>query len=211
MKYGYGRVSTKEQELARQEDLFTRMEIDERYRFMEKMTGTKANRPQLERLKGEVREGDKVYLESLSRLGRSTKDLLALIDYFQNKGVTIVSDKENIDTSTSAGKMMTTVMRALAEFERDLIVERTKEGLEAARARGRKGGRKPKSEKDIKIALSLYDSKEHSIAEICKRCNLSQGTLYKAINERKVKNNKMVENDIITDINTKDHSHPVSI
>ena len=187
MKYGYGRVSTQTQELARQEDLFNRFGIDERYRFMEKMTGTKANRPQLDRLKDEVREGDTVYIESLSRLGRSAKDLLALIDYFQNKGVILVSDKENIDTSTPAGKMLTTIMCALAEFERDLIVERTKEGLEAARARGRKGGRKPKSEKDIKIALSMYDSKEFSVSEICKRCNVSQGTLYKAINERKVK------------------------
>jgi len=185
MKYGYGRVSTQIQELARQEDLFGRVGIDERYRFMEKMTGTKANRPQLDRLKDEVREGDTVYIESLSRLGRSTKDLLELIHFFEEKGVTLMSDKERIDTSTSHGKMLTTIMCALAEFERDLIVERTKEGLEAARARGRKGGRKPKSEKDIKIALSMYDSKEFSISEICKRCNLSQGTLYKAINIRK--------------------------
>ena len=185
MNYGYGRVSTQSQELARQEDLFNRMGIDERYRFMEKMTGTKANRPQLDRLKDEVRDGDTVYIESLSRLGRSTKDLLSLIEFFQNKGVVLVSNKENIDTSTPAGKMLTTIMCALAEFERDLIVERTKEGLEAARARGRKGGRKPKSESEIKVALSMYDSKDFSVSEICKRCGLSQGTLYKAINERK--------------------------
>lgn len=188
MKYGYGRVSTQDQELARQEDFFISMEIDERQRFMEKMTGTKANRPQLDRLKEEVREGDIVYIESLSRLGRSTKDLLGLIEYFQIKGVTLVSEKESIDTSTATGKLLTTVMCALAEFERALIVERTQEGLKAARARGRKGGRSPKSEKDIKIALSLYDSKEHSVAVICKRCNVSQGTLYKAINERKAQN-----------------------
>ena len=188
MKYGYGRVSTQDQELARQVDLFARIGIESRYIFLEKMTGTKANRPQLDRIKDEVREGDTVYIESLSRLGRSTKDLLALIDYFEKKGVILVSDKENIDTSTPAGKMLTTIMCALAEFERDLIVERTKEGLQAARARGRKGGRKPKSEKEIKIAVSMYDSKEFSIAEICKRCNLSQGTLYKAINERKGQN-----------------------
>jgi len=195
MNYGYGRVSTQSQELARQEDLFDRVGIDERYRFMEKMTGTKANRPQLDRLKDEVREGDTIYIESLSRLGRSTKDLLALIECFQHKGVILVSDKENIDTSSPAGKMLTTIMCALAEFERDLIVERTKEGLEAARARGRKGGRKPKSEKEIKIALSMYDSKEFSVSEICKRCNVSQGTLYKAINERKAQNS--IENTIV--------------
>jgi len=154
---------------------------------MEKMTGTKANRPQLDRLMDEVREGDTVYIESLSRLGRSTKDLLALIDNFNAMNVTLVSDKEEINTSTSYGRMFTTLMCALAEFERDLIVERTKEGLEAARARGRKGGRKPKCEKEVRIALSMYDSREFSIAEICRRCNLSQGTLYKAINLRKMK------------------------
>ena len=189
MNYGYGRVSTQDQELARQVDLFNRIGIDERYRYMEKMTGTKAERPKLDRLKDEVRDGDRVYIESLSRLGRSTKDLLTLVDFFQNKGVTLISAKESIDTGTATGKLFTTIMCALAEFERSLIVERTQEGLKAARARGRKGGRKPKSAKDIRFALSLYDSKEHSVAEICKRCNVSQGTLYKAINGRKTQNN----------------------
>ena len=185
MTYGYGRVSAQTQALARQEDLFDKIGIDTRYRFMEKMTGSKADRPQLDRLKDEIRIGDTIYIESLSRLGRSTKDLLALIEYFQNKGVTIISDKENIDTSTPAGKMLTTIMCALTEFERDLIVERTRDGLEAAKARGRKGGRKPKNEKDIKVALSMYDSNEFSVVEICRRCGVSQGTLYKAINARK--------------------------
>ena len=188
MKYGYGRVSTQEQELARQIDWFDSMGIDKRYQFMEKMTGTKSDRPQLDRLKDEVREGDIIYIESLSRLGRSTKDLLALIEYFPDKGVTLISAKENIDTSTPTGKLLTHLMCCLAEFERALIVERTKEGLKAARARGRTGGRKPKNPKDIKIALSMYDSQEFSISEICKRTGVSQGTLYKAINERKNKN-----------------------
>jgi len=188
MKYGYGRVSTQEQDLARQEDLFNSKGIDKRYQFMEKMTGTKASRPQLDRLKDEVREGDIIYIESLSRLGRSTKDLLALIEFFEDKKVTLISAKESIDTSSAMGKLMTQFICILSEFERSLIVERTKEGLKAARARGRTGGRKPKSQKDIKIALSMYDSQEFSISEICKRTNVSQGTLYKAINERKNKN-----------------------
>ena len=188
MKYGYGRVSTQEQELSRQEDWFNNKGIESRYQFMEKMTGTKANRPQLDRLKDELREGDTLYIESLSRLGRSTKDLLALIEFFEDKKVTLISAKENLDTSSAMGKFMTQFVCILAEFERSLIVERTKEGLEAARARGRKGGRKPKNEKDIKTALTLYDSKDHSISYICKKCDVSQGTLYKAINERKAKN-----------------------
>ena len=186
MKYGYGRVSTQEQDLARQEDLFNNNGIDKRYQFMEKMTGTKTNRPQLDRLKDEVREGDIIYIESLSRLGRSTKDLLELISYFQNKGIILKSAKENIDTSTAMGTLLTTFICALAEFERALIVERTKEGLEAARARGRKGGRPATNKKDIDIALSLYDSQDYSISEICKRCGISQGTLYKAVNARKL-------------------------
>jgi DNA invertase Pin-like site-specific DNA recombinase len=132
MKYGYGRVSTLAQALNRQEDLFERLGIAKRYIFMEKLTGTKSNRPHLDRLMDEVREGDSVYIESLSRLGRSTKDLLTLIDFFESKGVTLVSNKENIDTSTPAGKMLTTIMCALAEFERDLIVERTQGGEKAA-------------------------------------------------------------------------------
>jgi len=185
MKFGYGRVSKDQQNLDRQADLFARHEITERYIFMEKMTGTKSDRPQLARLKDEIRVGDTVYIESLSRLGRSTKDLLGLIDYFQQAGVTVVSAKENIDTSTSTGKLITTVLCGLCEFERDLIVERTADGLKAARARGRVGGRPRTDAKTTGIALSLYDSKEHSISEICKRCGISQGTLYKAINKRK--------------------------
>ncbi len=163
MKFGYGRVSTDKQCLDRQIDLFVRHGIENRHTFFEKMTGTKADRPQLERLKEEVRAGDTLYIESLSRLGRSTKDLLVLIDWFQNAGVTVISDKEKIDTSTPTGKLLTTVMCALAEFERDLTVERTKEGLKAARARGRKGGRPKTDKKDLAIALSLYDSKEYSV------------------------------------------------
>ena len=185
MNFGYGRVSTDGQCLDRQKDLFAKHGIEERYIFMEKMSGAKADRPQLDRLKAEVREGDTVYVESLSRLGRSTKDLLTLIDYFQTAGVTVISAKESIDTSTPTGRLLTTVMCALAQFERDLTIERTNEGLKAARARGRQGGRPATNQKDLNIALSLYDSKDYSISEICKRCGISQGTLYKAINARK--------------------------
>jgi len=151
---------------------------------MEKMSGTKADRPQLDRLRDEVRKGDSIYIESLSRLGRSTKDLLALIDYFQSKGVTVISAHESIDTSSATGKLLTTVMCALAEFERALTIERTQEGLKAARARGRKGGRKPVDSKLIKMALALYDSREFSVTEVCKRSGISQGTLYTAVRNR---------------------------
>jgi DNA invertase Pin-like site-specific DNA recombinase len=159
------------------------------------MTGTVARRPALDRMLNDLEEErilrgkdikQIVYIESLSRLGRSTKDLLALLEKFQEQGVTLISSKEQIDTSTASGRLLTTILCALAEFEKDIIVDRTKEGLEAARKRGRKGGRPKKDKSTVKVALSLYDSKEYSIKEICARCNISQGTLYKYIRARKV-------------------------
>lgn len=190
-RYFYGRVSTESQSLNRQIDIAKKLDIKEENIFLERMTGTKANRPQLDRLLKEIEDEKKfnrsstIYIESLSRLGRSTKDLLNLLDRLEKLGATVISSKEQIDTSTPAGKLLTSILCALAEFERDLIVDRTKSGLQASRARGRVGGRPTVNQKDLKIALSLYDSKEYSIAEICKRCNISQGTLYNAINKRK--------------------------
>ena len=136
--YGYARVSTKKQEMNRQLDLLTQqncMEI-----LTEKITGTKASRPELDRLKDKLRSGDTVIVESFSRLGRSTKDLIELVTYFEERDVKLVSLKENFDTTTPQGRLMMTVFQAFSQFERDLIVERTKEGLKSIRARGRKGG-----------------------------------------------------------------------
>ena len=139
MIFGYARVSTQDQELARQIDALGKYGVDEI--FTEKMTGTKANRPELNRLKDKVRPGDVVVIESLSRLGRSTKDLLSLIEDWNQQGVKLVSLKESIDTTTPTGKLLLTVLSAISQFERDITVQRTNEGLQAARARGRKGGR----------------------------------------------------------------------
>lgn len=190
-RYFYGRVSTEQQSLFRQIDMAKNLAIDEDSVYLEKMTGTKAHRPQLDKLLKEIEEEKQIgrtstlYIESLSRLGRSTKDLLTLLEKLQTLECTLISSKEQIDTSTAVGRLLTTLLCALSEFERDLTVERTKSGLAASRARGRVGGRPPKNPKEVKIALSLYDSKEYSIAEICKRCNISQGTLYTAIRKRK--------------------------
>lgn len=183
MIFGYARVSTEEQSLSRQIDALEQFGIDEL--LTEKMTGTKKDRPELSRLLDKVRQGDTIVVESLSRLGRSTKDLLALVEQFDRQGIIFVSLKESIDISNPTGKLLLTVLSALCQFERDLTVQRTNEGLQAARARGRKGGRPPKDQRTIDKALKLYDAQAHSIAEICQICKLSQGTLYKAINERK--------------------------
>jgi DNA invertase Pin-like site-specific DNA recombinase len=148
---------------------------------MEKITGTKANRPELNQLKEKVREEDIVVIESLSRLGRSTKNLLELVEYFKGKKVKLISTKENIDTESATGQLLLTVLSAISQFERDLTVERTKEGLVAARARGRKGGRPKSDEKALNKAIKLYQSKEYSIKEIVSMTGISQSTIYRNI------------------------------
>src|SRR5699024_604258 len=151
----------------------------------EKMTGTKADRPELERLLDKLRPGDMVDVESFSRLGRSTKDLIDLVNYFEENDIKLISSKENFDTSTPQGRLMMTVFQAFSQFERDLIVERTKEGLQSARARGRKGGRPRVKQKDIDKAIKLYDTKTHSLAEIEEMSGVSKATLYRYLQERK--------------------------
>ena len=151
--YGYARVSTQQQELIRQLDMLKEYNCDEI--LTEKMSGTKSERPELIRLKDKVRPGDTLVIESFSRLGRSTKDLIELVEYFEGKGVKLISIKENFDTNTPQGRLMLTVFQAFSQFERDLIAQRTREGLISARARGRKGGRPKVKDKNIEKAIKL--------------------------------------------------------
>jgi len=176
-KIAYARVSTEQQSLNRQLDALQAYGYDEI--FTEKMTGTKADRPELDKVKLVARAGDVVVVESLSRLGRSSKDLLNLLDEFERKGVQVVSLKENIDTSTPTGKLITTVLSAISQFERDLIVQRTQEGMAAAKARGKTGGRPPVDKKAIDRAVKLYNSKMYSVKEIVALCGVSQASLYR--------------------------------
>ncbi|MDY4173489.1 MAG: recombinase family protein, partial [Evtepia sp.] len=183
MKFGYARVSTDDQELARQIDALNNYGVDKIYK--EKITGTKASRPELDKLKNAVREGDSVIIESLSRLGRSTKDLLALLEEWDNQGVKLVSLKENIDTTTPTGKLLVTVLSAISQFERDITVQRTNEGLQAARQRGRKGGRPKANAENVRKAVDYYNRQTMSVKEITAICGISQATLYRALNEAK--------------------------
>ena len=182
MIFGYCRVSTEQQNLERQLDLLEKYNCEEI--LTEKMTGSKSDRPVLNLLKEKIRKGDTVVIESLTRLGRSTKDLIELVEYFNSLDVNLISLKENLDSTTATGKAMIGMLSVMAQFERDLIVERTREGLKSARARGRFGGRPKRDDKSTNKALKLYDSKEYSLKEIVDMTGVSQATLYRRIKER---------------------------
>lgn len=187
MKYGYARVSTEEQCLDRQIDQLKGVGIEEEYIYKEKMSGTKSNRPKLKALLNVLEQGDTVYIESLNRLGRSSADLITLMQTFADMGVTLVSLKEQLDFSSASGKMIAQFLAVLAEFERSCIVERVNEGLAAARARGRIGGRPATPQKTIDKALQMYNRHNLTVTEICRACGISRPTLYKAIKQREEK------------------------
>ena len=181
---GYARVSTEEQNLDRQIDSLNNAGCERIYQ--EKITGTKKDRPELDRLIDNIQSGDTIVISELTRLSRSTRDLFELVDVIQNKGANIKSLKETwLDTTTPTGKLMFTFMAGISQFERDLISQRTKEGLASARARGKNGGRPSKSNKDISYALELYDSKKYSVAEIEAKTGVTKPTLYRYLADRK--------------------------
>jgi DNA invertase Pin-like site-specific DNA recombinase len=182
--FGYARTSKTDQCEDRQIDALIKYGVSEDKIFLEKITGTKKHRPQLDALRSQLRKGDTVVVESLSRLGRSTKNLLELLNEFEEKGVTLISLKENIDMTTATGKLLITVLSAISQFERDIIVQRTNEGLSSARARGRQGGRPKINEKKMEQAYQLYLTKSCSIKDICNTYGISQGTLYNYINKK---------------------------
>ena len=181
--FGYARVSTEAQNLNRQLDALEKYGVDKIYN--EKMTGTKRDRPELEKMLERMTEGDTVVIESLSRLGRSTKDLIELVELFEKRGVHLVSLKEQIDTTTSTGKLLFTLMSAIAQFERDVIADRTREGLKAARARGHFGGRPRFDDEKVRQAIKLYNTKEYSLREIEELTGVKKGTLYRSLKRSK--------------------------
>lgn len=184
MKIGYARVSTQDQNLDRQLDNL-RAAGCERI-FNEKMTGTKSDRPELKTMLLTLRPGDVLVIDSFSRLSRSTKDLLDLVEKLTAMDVHLVSLKENLDTTTATGKLMLTMLSALSQFERDLIAERTIDGLKAARARGRCGGRPViGTDKDRKQALAMYRSNAMTNPEIAERFGISLSTLNRWIRKEK--------------------------
>lgn len=187
MLIGYARVSTDTQNLNRQLDQLKTIGCERIYQ--EKITGTKKERPELDKLLDQVRDGDIIIISDLTRLSRSTKDLFHLVELIEKKGANIRSLKEAwMDTTSPQGKLMFTLFAGISQFERDLISQRTKEGLSSARARGRKGGRPVKPDKEVELALKMYDGKEYSISEIHKATGVSKTSLYRYID---VRNNKI--------------------
>lgn len=181
MIFGYARVSKKDQITDRQIDSLTAYGVDKIYE--EKISGTKTSRQQLDALLDVLRPGDTLVVYELKRLGRNTKQLLALAESFANNGIDFVSLTEQIDTTTPMGKFVFTTWCALAQLDRDIISENTKSGLAAARARGRIGGRPKKSKKEIDTALKMYYAGRFSVSEITAATGVSKTCLYNYISK----------------------------
>ncbi len=180
MLIGYARVSTDDQNLDLQ-NAALRLAHCEHF-FEDKLSGVKVRRPGLQKALDYARSGDTIVVWRLDRLSRSLKDLCEMVNRLEERGVGLKSLHESIDTSSSSGKLVFHIFGALAEFERNLIRERTHAGLKAARARGRTGGRPAAlSEDNQALAVKLYHEKTHTIAKICDMFNISKPTLYNYI------------------------------
>jgi len=189
MKIGYARVSTQDQDLSLQIDALQKANCAQIYQ--EKITGAKRERPELQKMLEQLRAGDVIVVWKLDRLARSLKDLIDLVNQMQGQGAALLSLNDQIDTTTPQGKFTFHVFAALAEFERDIIRERTKAGLASARARGRKGGRpkglSKKAQHTAIIAAKLYADGELSTTEICEQLSISKATLYSYLRYQGIK------------------------
>ena len=182
MKIGYIRVSTQEQNTIRQEVLMESLGVDEVY--IDRMSGKNTNRPELQKMMEYVRKGDTVIVESISRFARNTRDLLELVEQLTAKGVEFVSKKEAIDTTTPTGKFMLTVFGAVAELEREYILQRQREGIAIAKEQGKYKGRKQVKPEAWEEAYAKYKAREiKSVSELAKVLGISRPTVYKLIEQ----------------------------
>ena len=188
MKVGYARVSTEEQNTARQEIIMEQLGVEKV--FIDKMSGKNTGRPQLQEMMGFVREGDAVVVESISRLARSTIDMLNIVNDLNKKKVDFISQKESIDTKTPHGEFMLTVFAAMAKLERDQILQRQREGIAAAKAAGKYKGRKPiEIDKDfLKTVHTQWYKNEITTAHAVKLLGLSRNTFYRRMWEYEEEN-----------------------
>lgn len=181
MKIGYIRISTTHQETARQETIMEELGVEKVY--IDKLSGKDTNRPQLKEMLEFVRSGDQVYTESYSRISRSLKDLLEIVEQLKNKEVDFISKKEQFDTTTPSGKLMLGVFASLAEYEREILLQRQKEGLEECKRRNIKLGRKPIEVDDGKFSEAIKEWRAGVITAVqaMKRLELKPNTFYRRV------------------------------
>lgn len=180
-KLAYVRVSTIEQNEARQVEALKKYGIDKW--FIEKVSGKDMNRPELQRMLDYAREGDTIYIHDFSRISRSTADLLALVETLTAKGIHLVSNHENLDTSTPTGKLMLTVIAAINEFERTNMLERQREGIAIAKREGKYTGRKRTELPNIAELYDLWVTRQKSKMEIAREYGISRPTLDRLMKE----------------------------
>ena len=183
MRVGYIRVSTVEQHEDRQvKDLIENGKVSKV--FIDKMSGKDTNRPQLKAMLDYVREGDTVVVSEYSRLARSTRDLIDIVETLKAKGVNVISMKENYDNNTPQGRLILKIFMDIAEFERELMLQRQKEGIAIAKANGKYKGRQSKQKPDDWESLkAMYMSRQITVSEIAKRCDVSRPIVYKWLKE----------------------------
>jgi DNA invertase Pin-like site-specific DNA recombinase len=179
--FGYARVSTLEQSTSIQEATLLESGVDKI--FLENYTGTKSSRPQLDQLRAELRRGDVVKILKLDRLARSTRDLLNILNDFEEAGVTLVVLQQNIDTASSEGRFLFNVLSAVAELERSMILARTQQGLAAAKARGRVGGRKAKMSPAQMTEIRNFYNKGKSVTDISALFGVSRASVYRVLDK----------------------------
>lgn len=177
MKVGYVRISTREQNTARQDVLMEKLGVERV--FTDKLSGKDTQRPELQKMIDFVREGDVVVVESFSRFARNTRDLLDLTAELEGKGVRFVSQKEDIDTKGATGKLMLTIFGALAQFERETILERQAEGIAIAKEKGRMTGRPKKAEATFREVYKDYKEGKISAAKGAKKLGIARSTWYR--------------------------------
>lgn len=183
MKIGYVRVSTEEQNTARQEIMLRELGVDEL--FVDRASGKNADRPELNRMMNFVRRGDTVIVESISRFARNTRDLLDPVERLTEKQVEFVSRKEAIDTTTPTGKFMLTVFAAVAELEREYILQRQREGIAIAKQQGKYRGRPPKVYPDFERIAARWQKGEITAVQAMKQLGMSKTRFYERVKRLK--------------------------